>query len=277
MQGEPKQTRLGDSGCETAKDGPPKASLPMYDWPEVSGAWDRFWALAQAELAASGIEAPAALTRQDDAAALWADPGLVVSQTCGWPFVSLLSQTVIPFARFDFGLSGPPGHYCSVFIGADPGKPAQLLASPSTTVAVNDPGSQSGFRALGECCEQPTRLPRGRILLTGSHRESIRAVAEGRAGLAAIDAVSWRLALAHEPAARKVAVLGLSDPVPGLPLITARGMAARTPALRAAISAAFRKLPCDDCGLLGLKGVVPAAASDYEVLKRPPLGWLSIV
>ncbi len=255
---------------------PLQASLPMYDWPEICDVWDRFWALIRAELAAGGIDAPAALTRDREALALWSDPGLLVSQTCGWPFVSLLSQAVTPFARFDFGLSGPPGHYCSVFIGSDARRPRQVLRSDSTPIAVNDLASQSGFRALGECCERPTTLPRDRILLTGSHRESIRAVAEGRAGLAAIDAVSWRLALAHEPSARNVAVIGLSSPVPGLPLITAKGGASRAPALRAATSAAFRRLSASDCNRVGLEGVVAASQGDYEVLKRPPLGWLSV-
>ena len=256
--------------------GTPHASLPMYDWPEVAEIWDRLWEVAQAELVAGGMDAPAALTRHADPQAAWSDPDLLIGQTCGWPFVSELHETVVPFARFDFGLSGPPGHYCSVFIAASAKAPAQLLRDDTVPIAVNDPGSQSGFRALGECCERPTAVASGRIVLTGSHRESIRAVADGRAGLAAIDAVSWRLALAHEPAARRVAMVGLSAPVPGLPLITARRRAEHAPALHAAISAAVCKLAPEDRSRIGLEGVAAASAGDYEVLKRPPLGWLSV-
>jgi ABC-type phosphate/phosphonate transport system substrate-binding protein len=70
---------------------------------------------------------------------------------------------------------------------------------------------------------------------TGSHRASIRAVAEGRADACAIDCRSWDLARRHEPAAKGVVAVGWTARRPGLPLITSR----HTPA---PVAAALREI-----------------------------------
>ncbi len=56
---------------------------------------------------------------------------------------------------------------------------------------------------------------------TGGHRNSIKAVAEGRADVAAIDCRSWHLARLYEPAAQQVQVVGWTAKRKGLPFITA--------------------------------------------------------
>ncbi|MDQ6433041.1 PhnD/SsuA/transferrin family substrate-binding protein [Mesorhizobium sp. LHD-90] len=58
---------------------------------------------------------------------------------------------------------------------------------------------------------------------TGGHRNSIVAVAEGRADVAAIDCRSWALAQRFEPAAREVAAVGWTARRKGLPYIAAFG------------------------------------------------------
>src|SRR5208337_3099340 len=63
----------------------PIAALPMYDFPEIAAANDALWAAIAAGLKARGVGAPARLTRGEDIAALWRDPGLVFGQTCGYP------------------------------------------------------------------------------------------------------------------------------------------------------------------------------------------------
>jgi ABC-type phosphate/phosphonate transport system substrate-binding protein len=56
---------------------------------------------------------------------------------------------------------------------------------------------------------------------SGGHRDSIAAVAEGRADVAAIDCRSWALAQRFERAARQVAVVGWTARRMGLPYIAA--------------------------------------------------------
>ncbi|MCU0789428.1 MAG: PhnD/SsuA/transferrin family substrate-binding protein [Nitratireductor sp.] len=255
----------------------PFAALPMYDWPEVSPAWDRLWALIRPALAARGIEAEPELRRNPDHESQWTDPGLLVGQTCGWPFVSRLREKVVPFARFDFGLGGRPGDYHSVYITSGEADPGELIRDPSAIIAVNSFDSQSGFRALHELVGEPLGVPESRFLVTGGHRNSIRKVAAGKAQLAAIDAQSWRLALAHEPAAANVRVEGRSSDVPGLPLITAPAFASSSGDLFSSVSSAAGELADDVRRALGILGVVTAKAEDYAVLTSPPFGMLSVI
>jgi ABC-type phosphate/phosphonate transport system substrate-binding protein len=260
------------------------ASLPMYELPPLAPAWDRFWALTRAELSKRGIDAAETLRRVEPYSQSWRDPELLIGQTCGWPLVSQLCDAVVPFARFDFGLDTKrPGDYFSVFIGPRASVPAvalrpadlaPLLADPDTRIAVNSFASQSGFRALGECLAEPMTVNRDRLVMTGSHINSIRAVAAGQADLAAIDAATWQLALEHEPAARQVSVVARSTDAPGLPLIASARHGEKASLLLECLTSAVRNLAAADRAALHLSGVVPARREDYEVLKRPPFGNL---
>lgn len=236
----------------------PVAALPMYDWPEVRPATDAFWACLRAALLARGIAAPARLTR---GAAPWRDPGLVLGQTCGLPYRQGLHAHVTLIGAPDYGLDGcPSGHYRSALVvrADDPRERPRDFAR--ARYACNATASQSGHAALAEALG-PLAPDRG--LLTGAHRASVIAVADGRAEIAAIDAVSWRLARAWEPAAARLRVLGWTRPGPGLPMITAHG---RDPGpFAAAICAAITELaPCHHAAL-GLAGFVPLRPADYGV------------
>ena len=86
------------------------AALPMYDWPEVTDATDALWAAirdAAARARASPRPRRSPATR---AVAGWTDPGLVLGQTCGLPFVRTLAGRVAVVGALDYGLPGcPPG------------------------------------------------------------------------------------------------------------------------------------------------------------------------
>jgi ABC-type phosphate/phosphonate transport system substrate-binding protein len=90
-------------------------------------------------------------------------------------------------------------------------------------IAFNGMDSMSGWHGLSRDAARAGRAMPGGRLRTGSHRASIKAVASGEADFAAIDCVSWAMALAFEPAARSVHVAGWTAERPGLPLITRRG------------------------------------------------------
>ena len=91
-------------------------------------------------------------------------------------------------------------------------------------LAYNSTDSRSGYRALMADLEAAGEGVAifAALLETGGHRASIRAVAEGRAEVAAIDCKSWALAIQHEPAARQLGVVGWTSKRHGLPYITAR-------------------------------------------------------
>ena len=77
----------------------------------------------------------------------------------------------------------------------------------------------------------------------------MRAVAQGEADVAYIDAVSWRLLKLYDPLARGIHVLGATAPSPGLPLITAKG---RDPEpLRKAMTAAVKSFSLENPFTIG--------------------------
>lgn len=261
------------------------AALPMYDWPETACAWDAVWAAIRAELARAGIDAARELRRDDDPHAGWLSPDLVVGHTCGWPYLWMLRDQVTPFARFDFDIAtARAGDYHSVFVmradraltAAGPRDLAALVARPETIVAINSTLSQSGYRALGECFTSVFTIPHARALITGSHRESVRAIAEGRADIAAVDAVSWRLARGYDAAAAQLTVVTRSADAPGLPLIIANGLARHREAVWRAVVEGVARAPREVRSNLGLRGVVPASDADYAVLLAPPYGNLQV-
>lgn len=245
----------------------------MYDWPETSSVLDAFWRLAYASLKTADIDAPATLTREENVHDLWTNRDLLVGQTCGWPYANQLRGKVHPFARFDYGLADcPPGFYRSVFIGQD-ASDAEYLNDAQTlstcpSVAINGADSQSGFHVFAEVSGKPAdeSLPSARRYLSGAHRNSVKAVAEGKARIAAIDAVAFELAKSHETeAVENVVIIGHSTPKPGLPLITSPAFADQADMLFSAIGKAIDTLPEAHLNALHIKGLLPAADEDYEV------------
>ncbi len=217
------------------------ASLAMYDWPETAAANDAFWALIHGRLRDRGIEAPTRLHRTSDLWSVWQDPDLVLAQTCGMPYRTKLRDRVALVGTPDYALPGaPPGYYYSQII-ARKSDERPLEAFHDSVLAYNDDVSQSGWAAVQNHAAG-LGFAFTNLLRTGAHRDSAEAVAEGRADLAAIDAVTWRLIERYRPQlAARLRVVAQSDPTPGLPLITA---ASRDPApLAEAVREAIADLP----------------------------------
>lgn len=238
------------------------AALQMYDWPENQAETDAFWTRVRDALATRGVAAPARLSRGAHAAP-WADPDLVLAQTCGMPLVTGLCGAALPIARGDYGLPGTgPGTYTSAIVvrRADAGRDLPRFAG--ATLALNGWDSQSGRTALADAARRAGMVRGdapvfGRAVVSGGHRDSARMVAGGQADLAALDAVSWALLQRFEPqTAEQLAVLAWTEPTAGLPFITARpGLA---PALVAALAAAAAP------GSPGQPtAILPATAADY--------------
>ena len=125
------------------------ASLGMYDRPETAAANDRLWAGIRDGLRAEGIDAPDALTRGAHAYwDAWQSPGLVFSQTCGFPFRAKLHDQVTLIGTPDYALPGcPPGHYNSVFVARKDDPRASLAEFSGAAFAFNEDLSQSGWAA----------------------------------------------------------------------------------------------------------------------------------
>lgn len=242
------------------------AALPMYDWPEVRAATDALWSALREALSAAGFAAPEALTRSHDPWPLWQSPDLLFGQTCGLPFAARLSGEVALIGAPDNGLEGcPPGFYRSEIVVRADDPAGSVEALRGRRFALNGWESWSGRGAFARDHRAPEAWF-GAVEVTGAHRASIRAVAEGRADAAAIDAASWRLALAHEPATARLRVLAATRPAPALPFIAAGRFADRAEAIFAAATAGIAALAPADRDALGVYGLVGRAAADYAPL-----------
>ncbi len=241
------------------------ASLGMYDWPELRAEHDRFWALIRDGLRARGMAAPEALDRQADLWDIWQDPDLVLGQTCGLPYRSRLHGRVGLVGTPDYALpDAPAGHYYSMLVvRAD--RDGVLEDFAGTRLAINGYDSQSGWAApQNHARDHGIRF--GDIVVTGAHRDSVRAVAEDRADIAAIDAVTWRLVQAFKPqVAQSLRVLGHTAPTPGLPLITTGD----PEPLREAVAQAIADLDSADRAALGIVGLAAVPKADYLAVPTP--------
>lgn len=171
-----------------------------------------------------------------DVEVLWRHPGLLLAQTCWGPLSRGLAQHVRVLAQpsYDAFEGGQGPFYSSAIVmhrrsGADAvPAPADGAARipwvllENREFAYNAPDSLSGAIALCEDYQAAGKvapdLDAG--IRTGGHRESIRALADGKGDFAAIDCRSWHLALEHEAAARELLTIGWTRRRMGLPIIT---------------------------------------------------------
>jgi ABC-type phosphate/phosphonate transport system substrate-binding protein len=241
----------------------------MYDWPEVHDAVDALWAAMAERLRDAGMDAPGSVWRPELSEELWVHPGLLVGETCGFQVVDELRGRVEVLGSFDRGVDGcEPGDYRSVLVCSDDDPAEGLEDFRGRTVAVNGHRSQSGYGAL--VAEIAPLAVDGRFfdgeVTTGSHRGSMRAVADGRADVAAIDEMCWRLGLDHEPAVDRLRIVAWTEPTPAVPLVTSWTNAGLRERLNEAISAAVSDLDVAVREPLHLYGYRPRPTSDYEVI-----------
>lgn len=236
------------------------ASLPMYWRAENADLWRAFWSVLQDCAQAEGIKLPDLTPPEDlptDWYAHWLSPDLALSMTCGLPFRTALAGKVQYIGTLDFGLGGPPGHYHSqILTRAD-------LSSPPQKLAFNSADSQSGWAATQDI---PNRAALTSYVATGGHSASLAAVAEARADIACLDAVTWRILQEVDPNAVKVLPAGTTRPTPGLPLITANGT--DPTALRRALTRAVAAYSPSDPNRMG--GPMTFCVLDVQnYLKQP--------
>jgi ABC-type phosphate/phosphonate transport system substrate-binding protein len=245
------------------------ASLGMYDFGPAQAANDRLWAMIRDGLHGRGIAAPDALTRGEHAYwDAWQSPDLLLSQTCGYPFRARLHDRVTYVGTPDYGVEGcVPGFYRSVFVARADDARRNLAEFDGARFAFNEPLSQSGWAApQTQAAKLGLHLPPA--VQTGAHRLSAQAVVQGRADIAALDAVTFALMQAASPVVRELKVVGMTDPTPGLPCITAQG---RDPQpIFDAVSEAIAALDPSDRAALRLKGFVRIPLADYLGVPNPP-------
>ena len=200
----------------------------------------------------------------DDLLAHWQDDRLLLSQTCGYPLVSQLPAVQL-VGTFHYQAPGCSGrYYRSWLIARD--KQTTLADFNGQRAVANSLDSHSGYNAL-RLVAALQGVTFSQMLLSGGHRQSLAALRDSQADVAAIDCVSWALLARYAPdELRGLHIIGETPAAPGLPLITAASTSAtRLETLRTVLhqlvsDPAFRAV-CDD-NLIG--GVSPVQRDDYQ-------------
>jgi ABC-type phosphate/phosphonate transport system substrate-binding protein len=247
------------------------ASLGMYDAPGARAANDSLWQGIASRLTAAGVEGvPDTLDRSRSLDEIWADPDLLLAQTCGYPLVTQWKGKLQYLTTPRYRAPGTEGaSHCSLIVVRkdDPGQ--TLNDFRGRTAAINGRGSNTGMN-LPRALLAP--LANGRaffteVIETGSHGGSAVAVAEGRADLAAIDAVTFAHLERDVPeVTAALRTLATTASCPSLPFVTSLTTPRRVVRLlRDAISQTIE----DDreaAGSLFLDGAERIGIRRYQVL-----------
>ena len=218
----------------------------MYD--SNPAAVEHLWALIAARLTAAGLaDVPLHPQWPADYHAHWLQPGLLLSQACGYPLVTVLGEKVRVVGAFQYDVPGCTGVFqrSQVVLRADDPS-VDLLDLRGRRVAFNGTDSQSGYNSLRALVAPLARDGQffGSRLMTGSHVESAKAVRDGRADVAAIDCVSLAGFRRYTPdVVQGVRVLTETALYPGLPLIAAVGTDKTTLALLRQVLGQLRRDP----------------------------------
>jgi ABC-type phosphate/phosphonate transport system substrate-binding protein len=240
------------------------AALPMYN---VTPALAAEWRALLAEVLKAVDPQASPIDPGDDLHTLWRRPDLLISQTCGYPLVSGLERHVQLIATPQFDAPGCTGaDYSSVLVTRANAPFDSLDACRGARAAYNQDDSNSGMNVFRHAVAPLAKDGRffSAVIRTGSHLGSLRAVAENRADVAAIDCVTFAFVCDELPElAQQVRTIGWTAASPGLPLIAANDVPpGMVESLRAALDDAVASQPMR-AKRLRLKGFARLPLSDY--------------
>lgn len=246
-----------------------RAGLGMYPFPPLRPAFDRLWQAVRER----APWVPERLEWDVDLHAQWHDPATVVSYTCGWPLVTELAELAETgrlhvVGSFVFTIPEADGPtYRSVLVARRAGTAADFAGS---LAAANGPDSLSGWVSLLYAVHGPGARWQGEVLFTGAHLESVRAVHEGRAEVASIDAVSLaHIRRLYPELCTDLVEVGHGPQVGCLPVIAGAAVSAQQLAeLRAAFTAAVADPALADVrAALLVEAFVARHYADYASLR----------
>lgn len=202
------------------------ASLAMYVAPKpVAEATNAFWHLIRDYLRDAGMaRVPAELDQVMDYRDAWLHPDLLLSQTCGFPYVKSLRGKVRLVATPCYRHPGCDGPSMRSFVIANRNAGLSSLEDlRGRTAAINSRDSNSGYN-LFRAALAPIAGGRpifGAVVETGGHVASISAVAVGLADCAAIDCVTYGNIARYTPQQlADISILAETPSGPGLPFVT---------------------------------------------------------
>jgi ABC-type phosphate/phosphonate transport system substrate-binding protein len=151
------------------------------------------------------------------------DSRLFIGHTCGYPLMNHLQDAVTPFCVPVFNVNGVEGNlYSSRFVVAADSDIGSLTECGGRVAAINNSDSNSGMNVFRHAIAKlnPAAPFFASVINSGGHLQSLTAVAEKRAEVAAIDCVSFQLIEDRWPElVARVRSIGDSIKTCGLPLV----------------------------------------------------------
>ncbi len=195
------------------------AELGFYPFDDIAWAYDELWTATASRCS----WLPRKLARSTDPSKLWLSENQFVSQTCGWPLVTRLGDSVRVVGAFRHTTPESASHfYRSVVVGRVDGTPFDFQDS---VAAVNELDSLSGLISLIAAIHGPQETWRGDLKISGSHAESVRMLSRGEADIASIDSVTLAHLRRIDPKAIDSLFVICNGPlVPCLPIIAHRSV-----------------------------------------------------
>ncbi len=185
---------------------------------------DEFWRCLAKNLKREGItNIPSRLEHGFPVRSLWNDPGLLFTQCCGYDVVNRYVDLLAPIAVPHFSAPGCSGPEYSSFIVVRNDNPATDIFEMRESVAViNGPESHSGMGALRHLVASRSKGGKffSKIMVSGSHCNSMEFIESGKADIAPIDCVTYALLERHRPRSiSALRVLGTTYQAPAPPYV----------------------------------------------------------
>lgn len=240
------------------------AELPMYVAPETLRSANEEWIERTLDL----LGVPRAPWQGDDLLGLFLNADLLFTQTCGYPLMTRLRNRVRLVGRPDFDLPhSAGGNHCSLLLVREDQSLDELESLRGCRGAANSPDSNTGMNLLRRALApfQHDGYYFSELHWSGSHRQSLAWLREGRVDLIAVDSATFGYLALYSPTETSgVRLLQPSAPSPALPYITA-GDEALASEIRDAMNQVLAQHP-HLAQRLRIRRVLPTIESDYEVL-----------
>lgn len=200
------------------------AALPMYDFPGLRDAQDRFWAALALRLRKSAIaQVPRKLTRSLSHREVWSHPGLLFGQACEYPVSKSFRGCLRILATPRYRAPGCNRNtYRSAIVVRAEEHADSLEELRGQRCVVNEPDSNSGMNLLRASLAPLSGGARffRSVTFSGSHTRSIELIAAGEADVAAIDCVTFEhLRRTRSELVSQVRIVDWTPPSPCLPFV----------------------------------------------------------
>jgi len=253
---------------------PTRASLPMYNLPEMRGANAAFWAAMRGELARRGYRVAAALEFGRKPVPASIERETLFTQVCGYPLQTLYRGEAALLGAPVYAVDHCDGpRHVGVFIVRRNCALQTLADLHGCRFLFNSVHSNSGMnlprRAIAGIARGVPFF--GSIAETHSQPGNIERVALGEADATCVDCVTYAFVCRHRPQLGALTrVLAATPPSPSIPFVTSSA----TPAdLRERLQAALLAVARDPAWMdvragLMLRDIVPVEWETYAVQMR---------